>query len=179
MIFDLQDKLLTAFFVLLAAALALALLGRGFRPLRGRMWRILGAVQAAMLCVAAQLVLNLSFLICYALFVKNGYTPSLSDLGVAFIGLSAGLYCLLWRCRALPSKPVSLLPFAAYSVFLAYRFFFAKGLWGRLSYLIANPLFGFIGGESAGPLGVLGALLPFACAALGRGLAGVDKSSKI
>ncbi len=181
MLINLQDKFLSAFFAVCLGFAALLLLGRWLRGRKGTVGRVSFALCVCFICGVGQLFMNLSFVLCYALYVKNGSSPALSDMGVAFIGVSVGFFYLLWRLSALPRTAYSLLPHGLYSAFLLYRFFFAEGLWGRVTYLVINPLFGFIGGGKAGALGAVGALLPFACAALGRGLgvAGVDKCSKV
>lgn len=125
------------------------------------------------LCI--QGLISLVFLLCYAFFIKNGFSPPLSDMGVAFIPLCVLAYMLAWRYGALsPCRSRLWLPLA-YSLFLLYRFFTAGGGLSFFRYLVFNPAFGFIGNlltnSPLRPLGAIGALVPLFCALIGRGLA--------
>lgn len=130
------------------------------------------------LCTYAllQLGLNLVYMTGYVLYVKNGEDVAFSDLGVAFIAVAVAVFYLAWRLGALSRSGFTLLPAALYSGFLLCKFFsVGKGL-GIFGYIMVNPVFGFIGD---GGWRAVSALLPFACAALGWGLAvkNIDKSS--
>lgn len=135
------------------------------------------------LCI--QVLSGLAFVFSYVLFIKNGKNPSLSDLGVAFIPLSILIHMASWRYGVFNRSLNRLFIPLAYTVFLLFRFFSAKGTVALFGYLIFNPSFGFIGSRFANGsfrfLGAFSALLPFASAALGRGLAlkGIDKRGKI
>lgn len=130
-------------------------------------------------------LISLTFLLSYVLFIKNGVTPALSDIGVAFIPLTVGVYWAAWGLGVLSPSPWRLCLPLAYSLFLLWRFFTAgKGI-AFFGYIIFNPSFGFIGSQLSDstlkPLAALGALLPFCCAAIGRslGVKTIDKKRKI
>lgn len=139
-------------------------LGKGF-------WSVLGE---ALRYLCLQGLVSLVFLLCYAFFIKNGFSPSLSDMGVAFIPLAIGIHWAAWRLGALSPSPTRLwLPFA-YSVFLLYKFFTAGGGVSFFGYVVFNPAFAFIGSLLADsplkPFGAISALLPMLCALIGRGI---------
>ncbi len=174
------SRVFFAVFFAVAAAFAFLILLKGRVPLKGAPF--LGDL-LRYLCL--QLLSGLVFVFCYVLFIKNGKTPSLSDLGVAFIPISVLIHLAAWRYGALGLHVNRLLIPLAYAVFLTVRFFSAKGTVSLFGYLIFNPSFGFIGSAFASSplrfLGAVSALLPFATAALGRGLAlkGIDKRVKM
>lgn len=131
--------------------------------------------------VCLQALLAAAFLLCYVFCVKNGIDASPSDLSVGFLPLAIGIFWAAWRYGALsPDANRLWLPFA-YSVFLLCRFFTVKGSFGFFNYVVYNIAFGFIGGGACRPLAAINALLPFACAAIGRGMAvkTIDKRNKI
>lgn len=129
---------------------------------------------------ACQFMLNLVFLVSYVLYVKDGVDLTFSDLGVAFTAVSVIAYFLIWRFEVLSRNPWSLFPSALYSGFLLYRFLASGGGLGFFGYIVYNPMFGFIGSnlqDEKRLLASVSALLPFACTALGKGLAAkrIDK----
>lgn len=134
-------------------------------------------------CVQA--FLSLAFLAVYILYVKNGYTPRLSDIGVAMLPFSVLVFWAAWRFSALLPGRSSLLYPLGYSVFLLWRFFAESGGIKFFGYVLLNPVYGFIGSKlldsTLRPLAAVSALLPFVCAALGYGLAikGIDKKRKM
>lgn len=160
---DLQRIFLLAAAVAVAAFLALWWL-------KGRLGKAFAVIGDGLRYMVLNLIISLLFLFCYVLAVKNGYTPSAADMGVAFIPLAVLVYRSVWRLGALSAHWYTLVFPALYSLFLLYRYFTTGGL----GYLLFNPSFGFIGITLADtplmPLGALGAVLPFACAALGKGL---------
>lgn len=129
--------------------------------------------------------ISLAFLGVYVLYVKNGLFPRLADLGVAIVPFSVFVFWAAWRLGALSSSRASLLCPAAYSLFLLWRFFSSTGTLSSFIYVLLNPVYGFVGSHlldsSLRPLAAVSAVLPFACAALGYGLAlkGIDKKAKI
>lgn len=139
-------------------------LGKGFLPLIGDLLRYL--------CL--QGLVSLVFLLCYAFFIKNGFSPSLSDMGVAFIPLVVGVNWAAWRFGALSPSPSRLWLPLIYSAFLLYKFFTAGGGVSFFGYVVFNPAFAFIGSllsdSPLKPLGAFSALLPMFCALIGRGL---------
>jgi len=135
------------------------------------------------LCIQA--LISLTFLLVYAFFVKNGQSPVLSDVGVAFIPLTIGAYWAAWGLGALSPSPTRLLLPFGYSVFLFFRYFTAGEGLGFFGYAVFNPPFAFIGSRLfSGPLktfGALSALVPLFCAVIGRGFGVkmIDKKGKI
>lgn len=142
-----------------------------------------GVLAAAGDCASyllAQLLLNLAFVGTYVLYVKNGYTPSLSDLGVAFTVVSVLAFFFLWRFGAFSKKAGFLFYPCAYTLFLLVRYLNSGTGVDFFGYLVFNPMFAFIGAESRG-IGTVSVLLPLACCCLGRGLAlkRIDKSGPL
>ena len=171
------------FFIALAIlALAFALLCRFKGKIKLRAVALLGDV---LRYVCLQGFVSLVFLGVYVLYVKNGQAPKLADIGVAMIPFSVLVFWAAWRFGALSASRISLLSPLAYSLFLLWRFFTFDGALGHFVYVLLNPIYGFIGSEllnsSLRGLAAVGALLPFACAALGYGLAlkGIDKRTKM
>ena len=163
---------LAAFAVLFAV---LCLLKPGASRIRGAAGAAARALRETLTYASAQIFLTLAFLLVYVLYVKNGYQPSPADLGVAFCFVSVIVYGLLWRFGALSDGALTLVPPLAYSLFLLLRWSFVSGgAIGVFGYVMFNPVFGFIGADFAGGekhiLYAVSALLPFACAALGRGI---------
>ncbi len=132
-----------------------------------------------------QCFVSLAFLAVYVLYIKNGHTPRLSDIGVAMLPFSILLFWAAWRFGVLSEKRYSLLYPLAYSLFLLWRFFSSDGELKFFAYVLLNPVYGFIGSSllesSLRPLAAVSALLPFASAALGYGIAlkGIDKKHKV
>lgn len=179
---NLQNVFLKA---LLAVSLAFAFICAVKKPLKtvpGVSGTVFRAVRETLAYGLFQLELNLVYIIFYVLYVKNGTAVQFSDLGVAFTLVSVLCFYLLWCCGAFSTTAYTLLPAAVYCCFLIYRICLVKGKLGFFSYIIFNPMFGFIGnGTKDGTVAVISALLPFACAALGRGLAlkRIDKKRKM
>lgn len=184
MILNLQDLFLKAFAgisvllgVLWAIKNKLAMLG-------GALGTALRAARNILTFAATQVLLNLLFLLSYVFFVKNGTVPNLSDISVGFTVICPVAYFVLWRYGALSHSSWTLVAPGIYSAFLLYRFFISGVGVGFFGYLLYNPLFGLIGSTLTGgkrALGAVSAVLPFACAALGRGLAlkRIDKRRKL
>lgn len=179
LIFDLQKT----FFLLLAALLALlALLCFLKRFTRRRIFSVLGDI-LRYLCLQGLTVL--AFLAVYVLYVKNGRTPRLSDIGVAMLPFTVFVFWFAWRFSLLGARRTSLLYPLCYSAFLLWRFFSVGGGLKFFGYVLLNPVYGFIGSDllesKLRPLAAVSALLPFACAAVGYGLAlkGIDKKRKV
>lgn len=152
--------------------------------LKGRLYRpsFLGDA-LRFLCVQA--LISLAFLLAYAFFVKNGHSPALSDLGVAFVPLTVGAYWAAWGLGVLSPSPSRLLFPLGYSAFLFFKYFTVGEGLGFFGYAVFNPPFAFIGSKLfSGPFkafGALGALLPLLCALIGRGFGvkTIDKRRKI
>lgn len=175
---DLTRLFLKALSLLCAAFAALCFLKGRFRH---RLFAVLGD---ALRCACLQGFLNLVFFAVYAMYVKNGRAPSASDIGVSLLPLSVLVFWAAWRLSALSAGAESLLFPLCYGGFLLFAFFKAKGGAKFFGYVLLNPAFGFIGSSllesRLRPLAAVSALLPAACAALGRGLAakGIDKRQK-
>lgn len=181
---NLQNTFLTAFGVVTLAFAGLCVAKRFTGAVPGVAGTVLCALQGVLCYGAFQILQNLAFLATYVFYVKDGVDLTFSDLGVAFTAVSVVAFFLLWRFGGLDKSPLSLVPAAAYSAFLVYRFAVSPSGLGFFGYLLYNPMFGFIGNALYGEkrvLAVCSALLPFACAALGRGLAlkRIDKSTKL
>jgi len=176
MTFDLEKTFL---YIISADVLSLVLLcfaKKRTRRVKGKAGRALCALRDAFTYIAAQIFLVLAFLAVYVMYVKNGYRPSLSNIGVAFIFVSVFAFWALWRFGAISQGALSLLYPLFYSLFLIFRWAcIGRGPVGAFSYIMYNPVFGFIGSSLAGGrygwLYAISAALPFACAALGKGLA--------
>ena len=179
---NLQNVFLKA---VLAVSLAFAFICAVKKPLKtvpGSMGTVFRAVRETLAYGLFQLLLNMVYIIFYVLYIKNGTAVRFSDLGAAFTLVSVLCFYFLWRHGALSLTAYTLLPAAVYCCFLIYRIRLAKGKLGFFSYVIFNPMFGFIGnGAKGGTVAVISALLPVACAALGRGLAlkRIDKKRKM
>lgn len=179
MIFNLQKT----FFILLAALLALLALPCFLKRFeRRRLFAALGDI-LRYLCLQGLTVL--AFLAVYVLYVKNGRTPRLSDIGVAMLPFSVFVFWFAWRFSLLGAGRTSLLYPLCYSALLLWRFFSVGGGLRFFGYVLLNPVYGFIGSDllesKLRPLAAVSALLPFACAAVGYGLAlkGIDKKRKL
>lgn len=178
MTLNLQDMFLKAFAAVLVLFSVLWLVKRYIRT------AVLRAVRESLCFASAQVLLNLVFLISYVFYVKNGTVPDLSDMSVGFTVICPVVFFVLWRYGAFSPSPLSLITPALYSGFLVYRFFASGTGLGFFGYLLYNPLFGLIGAGLTGKMRLLGAvsaLLPFACAALGRGVAvkRIDKRGRL
>lgn len=147
--------------------------------------RFLSVIGDAARYACLQAFLSLVFLAVYVLYIKNGRTPRLSDIGVAMLPFSVLVFWCAWRFSALSPRRYSLLYPLFYSAFLLWRFFSAGGGVKFFGYVLLNPVYGFIGSglleSSLKPLAAVSALLPFVCAALGYGLGtkGIDKRQKM
>ncbi len=184
MVANLQNMFLKAFGIATLVFAGLCLAKRFTGAVPGKAGAALCALRGALCYGFFQLLQNLTFFAAYAFYVKQGVELSFSDLGVACTAVSVVAFFLLWRLGGLDKSPLSLIPAAVYSGFLVYKFAAAPSGLGFFGYLLYNPMFGFIGNALQGTkrlLAVCSALLPFACAALGRGLAvkRIDKGAKL
>ena len=145
---------------------------------------VLHSIGEGLRYICLQCFLNLVFFAVYIMYIKNGRSPSGSDVGVSLLPFSAAVFWAAFRFSALSADVKTLLYPALYSALLLVGFFVSGSGVKFLGYILLNPIYGFIGsGLVQGklrPLAAVSALLPFACAALGRGIAlkGIDRKNK-